>query len=58
MARDKKTGEVVAEVPLPAPALGTPMTYMLDGRQYIALTLRRQVPELISLALPISSDEP
>jgi len=29
---------------------------MLDGRQYIALTLRRRVPELISLALPLDSD--
>lgn len=55
VARDKKTGEIIAEVPLPAPALGTPMTYMLDGRQYIALTLRKRVPELISLALPLDS---
>ena len=29
------------------------MTYMLDGRQYIALTIGGEpVPELIALALP------
>ncbi len=52
VARDKKTGEVVGEVPLPAPGLGTPMTYSIDGRQYIVLTTRGSVPELIALALP------
>ena len=40
VAYDKATGAVVAEVPLPATPLGTPMTYAMGGRQYIALTLQ------------------
>ena len=53
VARDKATGEVLAAIDLPRGALGTPMTYMLDGRQYIALTIGGSpVPELIALALP------
>lgn len=52
VARDKLTGEEVAAVDLPAGALGTPMTYMIDGKQYIALTIAGPVPELIALALP------
>jgi quinoprotein glucose dehydrogenase len=52
VARDRKTGEVVAEVGLPASALGTPMTYLLNNRQYIALTVSGPVPELIAFALP------
>ena len=53
VARDKATGEVLAAIDLPRGALGTPMTYMLDGRQYIALTIGGEpVPELIALALP------
>ncbi|MDX1384556.1 MAG: PQQ-binding-like beta-propeller repeat protein [Thermoanaerobaculia bacterium] len=51
-ARDKATGAVIATVDLPAGALGTPMTFRLDGRQYLALTVAGQVPELIALALP------
>ena len=45
-------GEILASVDLPARALSTPMTYSLDGRQYIALTIAGAVPELIALALP------
>lgn len=57
VARDKRTGDVIAEVPLPARGLGTPMTYLWEGRQYIALTVagRREtdgVPELVAFALP------
>ena len=53
VARNKATGEVLAAIDLPRGALGTPMTYMLDGRQYIALTIGGEpVPELIALALP------
>ena len=33
-------------------AIGTPMTYMHDGMQFIALTVGGEVPELIALALP------
>ena len=52
VAYDKATGERVGSVDLPGGALGTPMTYMLDGRQYIALTVGGRVPELIAFALP------
>ncbi|MCH7749298.1 MAG: pyrroloquinoline quinone-dependent dehydrogenase [Acidobacteria bacterium] len=53
VALDKATGEELASVDLPRGAIGTPMTYLLDGRQYIALTVGGSpVPELIALALP------
>ena len=37
---------------LPRGAIGTPMTYMLDDKQYIALTIGGTPPELIAFALP------
>ena len=52
VARDKATGEEVASVDLPAGAIGTPMTYLHQGKQYIALTVGGEVPELIAFALP------
>ena len=53
VAADKATGEELASVDLPRGAIGTPMTYLLDGRQHIALTIGGSpVPELIALALP------
>ena len=53
VAADKATGEELASVDVPRGAIGTPMTYLLDGRQYIALTIGGSpVPELIALALP------
>ncbi|GAC1427313.1 MAG: hypothetical protein NVSMB7_04160 [Chitinophagaceae bacterium] len=36
-AFDKKTGRVVWEYPLPAAGFATPITYMIDGRQYIVI---------------------
>ena len=52
IARDKATGDIVAWVDLPAGPIGTPMTYLHDGRQHIALTIGGDVPELVALALP------
>ena len=52
VARDKATGAIVGSVDLPAGAIGTPMTYLHEDRQYIALTIGGDVPELIALALP------
>ena len=53
VAFDKATGEELGSVDLPGGAIGTPMTYMLDGGQCIALTVGgARVPELIALALP------
>src|SRR5438094_6178029 len=49
VARDKVTGKELAWVDLPSMAIGTPMTYMIDGKQYIALTVGGEpVPELIA----------
>ena len=39
VARDKVTGEIMGSVDLPSGAVGTPMTYVANGRQYIALTV-------------------
>jgi quinoprotein glucose dehydrogenase len=36
-AYDKNTGAQVGEVLVPAPVVGHPMTYSLDGRQYIVI---------------------
>jgi quinoprotein glucose dehydrogenase len=52
VARNKATGEVVGSFDLPAGAIGTPMTYLHEGTQYIALTIGGEVPELIALSLP------
>ena len=53
VARDKATGEIVGSVDLPGGAIGTPMTYLHEGRQYIALTVGGEVPELVAFALPV-----
>ena len=52
VARDKATGQIVGSVDLPSGAIGTPMTYMHEGTQCIALTVGDGVPELVALALP------
>jgi quinoprotein glucose dehydrogenase len=36
-AYDKATGKVIGEVPLPRNATAAPMTYMVNGRQYIVV---------------------
>ena len=51
VALDKVTGEEIASVDLPRGTIGTPMTYMLGGTQYIAVTIGGSPPELIALAL-------
>jgi quinoprotein glucose dehydrogenase len=38
-AYDKKTGEQVGEVRMPAPISGSPMTYSVNGRQYIIVAV-------------------
>ena len=53
VAYDKASGAELGSADLPGGAIGTPMTYLLDGRQYIALTVGgSRVPELVALALP------
>ena len=53
-AYDKLTGEVIAEHKLPGGTTGVPMTYMLDGIQYICVAIgSKDLPaELIALRLP------
>ncbi len=50
---DKTTGEMLAEIPLPANATGAPITYMAGGKQYIAFPVGGGplVEELIAVAL-------
>jgi quinoprotein glucose dehydrogenase len=56
VAFDKATGKELASADLPGAAIGTPMTYLLGGKQYIAITVQGRaqgdVPELIALTLP------
>jgi quinoprotein glucose dehydrogenase len=54
-AVDKRTGEEIATVELPAPTNTAPMTYMHQGRQFIVVSvaLGPDVPaRLVALALP------
>jgi quinoprotein glucose dehydrogenase len=53
-AFDKATGALIAEVALPANASGSPMTYMIGGKQYVAISVGgSNIPEeLIVLTLP------
>jgi quinoprotein glucose dehydrogenase len=53
-AYDKATGEVLAEIELPAGTTGAPMTYMHRGKQYIVVAIggRESEPEWIALSLP------
>ena len=53
-AHDKLTGEILAEIDLPATQNSPPSTYRLNGRQYIVMTVGdgKRPAELIALALP------
>ena len=53
-AYDKATGKEVGEVYMPGAQTGSPMTYMLNGRQYIVVGVSGAVMpgELIAYALP------
>ncbi|MGH9175342.1 MAG: hypothetical protein ACRD1H_13345, partial [Vicinamibacterales bacterium] len=53
-AYDKNTGAQVGEIYVPAPVTGHPMTYSIDGRQYIVVGVSggNVSGEYISFALP------
>ena len=55
-AYDKKTGAQVGAVLMPAAISGSPMTYMIDGRQYIIVAVSggNYTGEYIAFALPQS----
>jgi quinoprotein glucose dehydrogenase len=51
-AHDKATGAVVAEVDLPGAVGGLPMTYLIDGKQYIVVSVGgANGAELVALTL-------
>ncbi|MCY3964196.1 MAG: pyrroloquinoline quinone-dependent dehydrogenase [Acidobacteria bacterium] len=57
-AHDKKTGDVIQEIELDLAPGGTPMSYEIAGRQYIALAVGGgDRAEIISLALPKANQE-
>ena len=55
-AYDKRTGEIVAEIEIPAQATSLPMTYMHNGKQHIVFAAgdgrTEHAAELIALTLP------
>lgn len=54
-AYEKRSGAVVAEIPLPGSTLGPPMTYMAKGRQFVVCGMgfrALQPHRLVALALP------
>jgi len=59
-AYDKKTGQQVGELLMPAPQSGSPMTYSVDGRQYIVVAVSggNYTGEYLAFALPQSETRP
>jgi len=53
-AYDKGTGREGAAVQMPAPQSGSPMTYMLNGRQFIVVAISGAgyPGELVAFKLP------
>ena len=53
-AYDKRTGADAGAVYMPAPQTGSPMTYMLNGKQYlvVAISGANYSGELVAFALP------
>jgi quinoprotein glucose dehydrogenase len=65
-AYDKATGAEIFQMPMPGPQVSLPMTYMLNGRQFIVLAVRGSggnaqtgAPgfgaQLVAFALPVQS---
>src|SRR5262249_41087581 len=54
-AYDKQTGQLIAQLPMPAMQTGLPMTYMHQGRQFGLVSVgaaNGQAPQLLAFALP------
>jgi quinoprotein glucose dehydrogenase len=53
-AYNKATGAEVGTLPLPAPQTGGPMTYMLNGRQYLVVSIGTtgHGAEIVAFAVP------
>jgi quinoprotein glucose dehydrogenase len=56
-AYDKATGAEVGAVYMPAPQTGSPMTYMLNGQQYLVVATSGATSsgELLAFKLPSES---
>jgi quinoprotein glucose dehydrogenase len=56
VAYDKATGKELGSADIPGAPIGTPMTYQIAGKQYIAITVQgatsTELPELVALSLP------
>lgn len=54
IALDPGTGDVVARIPIPANATGSPMSYLAAGKQYIVIPIggASEPSELVALSLP------
>jgi quinoprotein glucose dehydrogenase len=59
-ALNKKTGAVIHAIPVPASVTAPPMTYTVNGRQYIVMSVggRDNPAELVALALPAPNPAP
>ncbi len=57
-AYDKATGKEVGSVLMPAPQTGSPMTYMLNGKQYVVVAVSGgpYSGEYIAFTLPSTDD--
>jgi len=53
-AHDKATGDIIAQIDLPAAQTGLPMSYAVDGQQYIVVAVAQSghPAELVALKLP------
>jgi quinoprotein glucose dehydrogenase len=53
-AHDKATGKIISELELPANQSGIPMTYSINGKQYIVMAVGAvgHAGELVALAVP------
>jgi quinoprotein glucose dehydrogenase len=51
---DKATGDLLREIPVGGRVTGSPMTYLLSGRQYVVVAIGRQDEpmELVALTVP------
>ena len=61
-AYDKQTGKEIGAVPMPDRVSGSPMTYMIDGRQYITIAVyggsANPGGQYVTYALPQSEIRP